>query len=436
MRIKIIEEIISTEKLYSTVEKVFNSQLTISENSRVSDEYLFVLGVSDKGVMLIIHASLDFDFERTYLTTILFNISSIADLLEIDYHSLEDVKLVEDELVQYLKRYDNGKMEYPFTELSKFQIETDQRKRKIFSLESKVISAILKDLYAKIDYTDDIIKFPFSITSSNGKWEDWEEIYYSYINSIEKGIINTGLERTKIYRNYDFALKTDIFQRMFDLVLISKQESDPEILAQKNEDGPLYDYEITFIHCNRSHKPYSYMDLLKLMNEIKTFSEKFKANKERQCFNIRTNLILISSSGYESKIKGYLREHLFREIDYIIPIIIAPPMKDDVWHNFFEYDDLINSKQKKREELGKIISISKRTEVSPSFRVTRLKDAKNEYADIIERERMAKVDNDFLTKWFWILDIPKSREILTREEDHEPPDDKTPDILSERIEIS
>jgi len=434
MRIKIIEELVPINKIYSSLEKVFNSELTISQNSRVSEESLLVLGISEKGIMLIIHASLDYDFERTYLTAILFNISSLAQALEIDYDTIKDIKLVEDEIVQILKTYDGGKIDYPFTQLSEFQVEMDQRKRKIFSLESKIISAIIKNLYANIDYSDEIMKFPFSVTSINGKWEDWEELYYPYVNSIEKGIINTGVERTKIYRNYDFALKTDIFQRMFDLVLISKQESDPEILAQQNEDSPLYDYELTFIYCNRSYKPYSYMDLLKLMNEIKNFSKQFKSEKKRLCFSIRTNLILISSSGFELKIKDYLREHLFREIDYIIPIIIIPPMKDDVWHNFFEYDDLIDSKQKKREELGKIIQISKNYEVSPSFRVTRLKDAKNEYADIIERERMAKIDKEYLTKWFWILNIPKSSEILSRKENHEP-DDKSPKIISKKIEI-
>jgi len=435
MRIKIIEELIPTKQLYSSVEKVFSSQLTISENSRFSDDSLLVLGFSKKGVILIVHASLDYDFERTYLTAILFNTSSLANTLEMDYKSVDDIKLVEDKLVQTLKRYNNGKIEYPFTELSKFQTEIDQKKRKIFSLESKIISAIIKDLYVKIDYSDEIMKFPFSITSINGKWEDWEELYYPYVSSIEKGIINTGVEHTKIYRNYDFALKTDIFQRMFDLVLLSKQESDPEMLAQRNEDGPLYDYEITFIYCNRSNKPYSYMDLLKLMNEIKTFSKKFKANEKRQCFNVRTNLILISSSGYEPKIKAYLREHLFREVDYVIPIIVVPPMKDDVWHNFFEYDEFIDSKQKKREELGKIIRISKKYEVSPSFRVTRLKDAKNEYADIIEREQMAKVDKDYLTKWFWILNVPKSSDLLTQKKDPKP-NDKSVDVVSEKIEIS
>jgi len=434
MRIKIIEELVPINKIYSSLEKIFNSELTISQNSRVSEESLLVLGISEKGIMLIIHASLDYDFERTYLTAILFNISSLAQALEIDYDTIKDIKLVEDEIVQILKTYDGGKIDYPFTQLSEFQVEMDQRKRKIFSLESKIISAIIKNLYANIDYSDEIMKFPFSVTSINGKWEDWEELYYPYVNSIEKGIINTGVERTKIYRNYDFALKTDIFQRMFDLVLISKQESDPEILAQQNEDSPLYDYELTFIYCNRSYKPYSYMDLLKLMNEIKNFSKQFKSEKKRLCFSIRTNLILISSSGFELKIKDYLREHLFREIDYIIPIIIIPPMKDDVWHNFFEYDDLIDSKQKKREELGKIIQISKNYEVSPSFRVTRLKDAKNEYADIIERERMAKIDKEYLTKWFWILNIPKSSEILSRKENHEP-DDKSPKIISKKIEI-
>lgn len=434
MRIKIIEEIVPTDLLLSAVTKVFNSQLIISENSHVSDDYLLVLGISEKGVIIIIHASLDYDFERTYLTVILYNISSLSEILEQEF-SIQDIKLAEQELVKALKINGKANIEYPFTELSQFQIESGQRKRKIFSLENKIISTILKDLYNEIGYSDDIMKFPFSITSLNGKWEEWEKIYHLYLNSVEKGIINTGIEQTKIYRDYDFAQEADIFQRMFDLVLVSKSETSPEVLTQHNEDKILFDYELTFIYSNRSYKSYSYMNLLKLMNELKNFAIKFKSNKKRLCFHVRTNLILISSSGYEPKIKDYLREHLFREIDYTIPIIVVPPMQDDIWHNFFEYEDLIHSKQKKREELGKIIRISKMNEVSPSFRVTRLKDAKNEYENIIERERMAKVDKDYLRKWFWILNVPKSRDIITRKKKPEP-NDESPNIFPEKIEIS
>ncbi len=435
MRIKTIEELVPIKEIYSTVQKVFNSQLKISQNSLISDEALLILGISEKGLILIIHASLDSDFKRTYLSTILLNIESLAEIFDIHYKSIEDIELVERKLLQSLKIEKNTVISYPITELSAFQIETDQRKRKIFSLESRILSAIINDLYKKIDYSDNIMKFPFSIASTDGKWEDWEDLYHPYINSIENGIKNCGVEHTKIYRNYDFALESDIFQRMFDLVLISKDETAPEVIALKNEEGPFFDYEVTFIYCTRSYKPYPYMELLKLMNEIKNFSKKFKNEKERLCFSIRTNLILISSSGYEYKIKEYLRNHLFREIDYIIPIIIVPPMEDDVWHNFFEYEDLIDSKQKKREELGKIIRISKCHEVSPSFRVTRLKDAKNEYENIIEREKMAKIDKDFLIKWFWILDIPKSSDILTRERKDDP-DNESPKIISEKIELS
>ncbi|MEJ2295159.1 MAG: hypothetical protein P8Y23_10365 [Candidatus Lokiarchaeota archaeon] len=434
MRIKIIEKIIPIDMLFSTITKVFNSQLIISENSHVSDDYLLVLGISEKGIIIIIHASLDYDFERTYISVILYNISSLSEILEQDF-SIQDVKLAEEELVKALKINGKENIKYPFTDLSQFQIESGQRKRKIFSLENKIISAIIKDLYNRISYSDDIMKYPFSITSINGKWEEWEDLYHLYLNSIEKGIINTGLEHTKIYRDYDFAQEADIFQRMFDLVLVSKRETDPEVLAQHNEDKLLFDYELTFIYCNRSYKPYSYMDLLKLMNEVKNFATKFKSNNKSLCFHIRMNLILISSSGYEPKIKEYLREHLFREIDYTFPIIVIPPMQGDIWHNFFEYDDLIDSKQKKREELGKIIRISKMNEVSPSFRVTRLKDAKNEYEDIIERERMAKVDKDYLRKWFWILNVPKSHKLITRKRKHES-DGKSPSLIHEKIEIS
>jgi hypothetical protein len=364
----------------------------------------------------------------------IFFFSSLSEIFEQEF-SIQDIKLTEQELVKALKINEKKNIEYPFTELSHFQIENDQRKRKTFSLENKIISAILKDLYNKISYSDDIMKFPFSITSGNGKWEEWEDLYHQYLNSIEMGIINAGIEHTKVYRDYDFAQEADIFQRMFDLVLVSKRETDPKVLAQHNEDKLHFDYELMFVYCHRSYNPYSYMDLLKLMNEVKNFAQKFKSDRKNFCFHVRTNLILISSSGYEPKIKEYLREHLFREIDYTIPIIVIPPIQDDIWHNFFEYEDLINSKQKKREELGKIIRISKMNEVSPSFRVTRLKDAKNEYEDIIERERMAKVDKDYLRKWFWILNVPKSHHILTRRKKHKS-DDESPNILSEKIKIT
>ena len=48
---------------------------------------------------------------------------------------------------------------------------------------------------------------------------------------------------------------------------------------------------------------------------------------------------------------------------------------------------------------------------------------------------MAKVDKDFLTKWFWILDIPKSSIILSQEK-KEKLDEESPKIISEKIELS
>jgi hypothetical protein len=151
---------------------------------------------------------------------------------------------------------------------------------------------------------------------------------------------------------------------------------------------------------------------LKLMSEIKRFSDEFKKDKSRKCHIIRSQVILISSSGYELKIQEYMREHLFREADHAIPLLAVPPINNKVWNNFFEYDALINSKQKKREELGKIINISKQQQVSTSFRATRLNNVKSEYEEIIEREKLAKLDKEFLNHWYWILNVPESNTIL------------------------
>ncbi len=412
MRIKIIERLIPISEIYSTVQKVLNSHFTISENSIISQDYLLILAVSETSFVSVIHASLDKNFERTYLSTMLLKIQSLAKILDIQYNSKEDINDIEDKLIQALNIEENDKILYPFTEFSKFQLVQDQENRDISTLESKIISTLLKHLYTKIGYSDEIMKFPFSITYMDGKREEWEEKYHPYINSIEKRIKENSEDTTKIYRNYDFALDSDIFQRMFDLLILSTYEAEAELNGAEEDEGTLYNYEVTFIYCNKTSQPYTYMNLLKLMNEINKFADKFKKDKSKKCNIIRSQIILISLSGYELKIKNYLRDHLFRESDHAIPLLTVPPINNEVWHNLFDYDDLINSKQKKREELGKIINISKQQQVSNSFRATRLKNATSEYEEIIERERIAKLDKDFLKKWYWILNVPESCEIL------------------------
>jgi hypothetical protein len=248
------------------------------------------------------------------------------------------------------------------------------------------------------------MKFPFSLIAPDGNWEKWESIYFPYIEMIEKKIIKTNPKNSKLYRNYDFALKSDIFQRVIDLLVVSKKEAKLE----DKEEVDLYDYQFTFVYCHRSSKPFRYINLLKFVNEIKAFSKKFKKDKINNCHDIRSELILISQHGYEQEIKNYLRNHLIGETDYIIPLISIPPINNEVWHNFIEYQP----KPEKRNELENIIKIGNRNS-SPSYKNNMVKSAKSEYDQIIQREKMAKIDNRFLNKWYEILNVSESNKILS-----------------------
>jgi len=431
IRTKIIEKIVNVNEISLTIQKIFKSQFKISKNSIFSEEYLLVIGHSEKGLISVVQSSINKNFERTCISILVFKSQSLAQELNIQQESHNYKSLIEEKLILSLKDEIKFKFCNPFTELSKFQLEKAQEKRKIFMLETRILNVIIKHLYQLIGFSDEIMKFPFSTNHIEGKWEEWDKIYFPYIELIENNINRNNIENTKVYRNYNFALKSDSFQRVIDLLKITTTDSHSETNKQGSEDIHPYNYEITFIYCNRTSKPFKYMNLLKFVSEIKAFSEKFKNDKKNECHKIRSQLILISLFGYDLGIKEYLRNHLVRETDYTIPLMLVPPFKNEVWHNFIEYEDL---QPQKRNELENIIRIGNREQTSPSYRNNMVKSAKSEYEQIIERDKLVKFDNDFLSMWYKILDVSKSTEILKNNKDNVK-FDKNMSIIKEKVPI-
>ena len=416
-------------EISSTIQKIFKSQFKISKKSIISEDYLLILGISEKGFISVIQSSIDRNFERTRISILVFNTQSLAKDLNIQQKSQNWIDIIEEKLIRSLKTEVKNEFHNPFTELSKFQLEKTQEKRKILKLETRILNVLIKHLYRNIDFSDEIMKFPFSVNHIDGKREEWDDIYFPYIEVIEKNIRKTNLENTKVYRNYNFALKGDTFQRVIDLVMVTTKESSLDPKSQGTEEINPYDYEITFIYCNRTSETFKYMSLLKFVNEIKAFSEKFKNDKKNECHNIRSQLILISKFGYDSQIKDYLRTHLIREVDYTIPLLLVPPINNKVWHNFTEYQDL---QTQKRDDLKNIIRIGNKRQASYSFRNNMVKSAKSDYAQIIAKDKVDKKDSEFLTMWHQILNVSESTEILKIYKDQE----KFDKDIKEKISIS
>jgi hypothetical protein len=403
-------------EISSIIKKIFKSQFKISKKSIISEDYLLIIGISEKGFISVVQSSLDKNFERTRISILAFNTKSLAKELKIQQESQNWIDIIEDKLIRSLKTEVKNRFHNPFTELSKLQLEKAQEKRKIFTLETRILNVLIKHLYQTIDFSDEIMKFPFSVNHIDGKREDWDEIYFPYIELIEKNIIKANLKDTKVYRNYNFALKSDTFQRVIDLLVVSTKDSCLDPKSQGTEEINPYDYEITFIYCNRSSNSFKYMNFLKFVNEIKSFSDKFKNDKKNECNNIRAQLILISQFGYDLQIKEYLRTHLIREVDYTIPLMLVPPINNKVWHNFNEYEDL---QTQKRDDLENIIRIGNKRQASYSYRNNMVKSAKSDYAELIARDKVDKNDSEFLTMWHQILNVSESMKILKINKDQQ-----------------
>ncbi len=418
MRTKTIEKILSLKDINSMIKQIISSQFIISDKSLICNDYLLIIGINEKNAILIIRASIDKDFERTYLSVLVLSINSFIKNSTLNTISNTNIEQMVSKIIQELETKGDNAYFYPFIGLSNLEQPSSSEIIKILKVETKIINLILKNLSRVYGYSDQIPKFPFSITYVDEKREFWENFYYAYVVLIEKKLKNLYPKEIEIYQNYDFALTNDIFPRIIDLVIIEKYKVKIELEQQKkrneleSEPSEMYNYIITFIYCNRNSKPYDLMNLLKFMNEIKNFSTSFKQKNKNLCNEIRCQMIIVSILGFESKVEEYLRNHLFRQTDYIIPIFVIPPVKDEVWHNFIDYENTRIIKPGKRKELEKIIQISKNQDISAAFRFSRAKTALNEYEEIVEREKIAKIDEEFLDKWQLILNVFNSKELL------------------------
>lgn len=425
MRIKTIEKVLSLRRVQSIIKKIIEPYFSISQKSLISDENLLIIAVNNKDLALIVRASVDIRFERTYLSVLVLPINTLFKKANFNYTVEDELEEIANKVKSLLKSKGNNALYYPFIGFSNFESKITSEKRKLLKFETKILNLLVHKISKIFKYSDSMLKFPFSISWIDGKREYWEKKYYSYLVFVEEHLKRIQSDQMDIYKNYDFALERDIFPRIIDLVITEKFKVEKD-LKQKDiggiaefENSEIYNYILTFLYCNRTSKPYELMNLLKFMNEIKNFAKNFKLKRKKTCYQIRCQMIIVSILGFSPKVKEYLRNHLFRQTDYIIPIMIIPPINNKVWNNFIDYENAEIIKSSKRKDLEKIIRISKSQDISATFKFTSGKTALSEYEEMIEKERIAKVDKRFLDKWRLILDGSNSKRLLEVEDSTE-----------------
>ena len=135
IRVKIIEKLIPINEISSIIRRAFKSQFTISKNSLITEDFLIIIGISEKGMISVVHSSINRNLERTYISVLVFRTDTLAKELNISMKSDDGINLIEKKMVQSLKNEGKESFLYPFIQLSKFQFENPQEKRKIFTVE-------------------------------------------------------------------------------------------------------------------------------------------------------------------------------------------------------------------------------------------------------------------------------------------------------------
>ena len=371
-------------------------------------------------MLFIIRVSKDEKFQRTFLSILTLN-SKHVNVDKLKKKGDNSIPTIISKLFKLLKNQNKKGLDYHLIKIPGIKLKENHTKLKFNNIETRIINKLFSVLSKKFKYFDNLLKYPFSITQIDGSLIYWERLYNPFVSLIENRIKKLKNSDIKTFRNYDFALNKDYFPRVFDLITIErnkidklfKKENYPSIKKERqiklfnqdeSEDLSMFNLRMTFLYCNKRFKPIKLMELLKLMNEIKNYSIKLQS-RIKKCNNIKPQIIIISFFGYEHKILNYLRKHIYHETDYIIPIFILPPIKDAVWHNLKIYNGLSDTEKQIKEHLKKLINIGHKPYSSFNFKASKARNAKDQYEELKEVEKIAKDDYELMKTWSKILKI-------------------------------
>ena len=407
MRIKVFEELLSLEIIFKTIKKILKTQYSISSYSQMFKNSFLIIASTPKNYIFIIRGSIDNSKDRIILTLLALDIRLIIKVLPLKKNPKSIENLLYDSIINETKNESLN----PLKKISIDGLAKSKYNKKILDIEKNVLNQILPFIYEEFNYNDDLKKYPFSIFNIDRNLEFWLKTYGAYLNKIENKIIKSSINPIKLYKYYDFALPKELFQRIFDLVIIEDEiEIEAESASTDNSEKSIK--WIVFIYTHKRLKPMRLIDVLKLTEEIGKYSNLLNKENQKMKTEIKTLNILVSRYGFEKNIGKYLRENLYHDFKHVFPMFIVPPINNQIWHNFTADDGLSQQEEEAKKRAKRFIKIHKDSPKSHNYMKHNIQDAKKHYSEIIEKERKVKEDFEFINKWAKYLNIYKSSELL------------------------
>jgi hypothetical protein len=269
-------------------------------------------------------------------------------------------------------------------------------------------------------------KYPFSLLEIDGSLEIWQNIYSSYIDSIESKIRVSKNNSIRIFRNHNFAFDNEFQERIADLIINEEKEqkSNSEKQYEKKRIEDQYSEEvekennhlkITFIFTNNKIQPLKLIQMLKLTGEVEKFTQLLHKKEFKQYFKIIPQIIFISLFGFSASVEDYLRDNLHGKINRNISILVVPPIGNKLWNNYFIKNSKEGKNDYKKHNLGinfeEFNILKKNGAVNPS----QVKKMEAYYEELRKIKEISEHNSQELNNWADLLSINKSHTLLDLE---------------------
>ena len=421
MRIHTIEKLYSLDEIFLLIKNIIKPKFEIDENSYADESNLLIIGINVKDQSVIIRGSIDESKSRYYFSILALHSNGILKDFKSSNKTIEITRELGKILFNLVKNSKKNGENYAFSNLAIKEPMEREFQDQLVETETEILIKLLYSLQKSYNYSNILRKYPFSLIDIDGSWESWQSIYSSYIDLIENKLIShkSNSLSIKTFRNYDFALGKAYYQRIADLIISEeeeKQNSESNLRNSKSnfhnkniddeEENKLYNLKITFVFAHKKKEQLKLMQIIKLSDEVKKFAQFLHKNVFKQYNRISPQIVFISLYGYEESVGNYLRDNLHGVLSGTISILIAPPIDNNLWHNYLLVNDTSETQQGinlrtynnlRRNGSGNQIQINKMDTL---------------FKDLKETKKILEHNSNHLNDWANILSIDSCSKLL------------------------
>jgi hypothetical protein len=430
MRIHTFENKLSLDKFFSVINSKIESSFEIDENSYIDESNLLIIGINEKDQSVIIRGSIDKSKNRFYLSISAIHSSVIlkekSTSKNINAHPKGFGKILFD-IVKHSKGEEKN---FAFSNLAIKKPKERKFQTQLVETEKEILIKLLHAFEGNDNSSTILRKYPFSLSTMDGPWEIWQNIYGPYIDLVENKLIISKNGSLRIFRNYDFALNRAYHQRIADLVVFEVEDQISNSISERSEDNfkklpdkieDQYSDEvekdnstlkITFVFTNKKKQQLKLIQILKLTDEVRKFTQLLHKKVLKQYSKIDPQIVFISLFGFETTLGKYLRDNLHGNLDKNISILIVPPIDKNLWNNYFVKASIKNKNEYEKHSSGLNFKDYNNLRKNGAYNQTQLNEMDTYYKELMETKRISDYNSQQQEIWADTLNINNSSTLL------------------------